>query len=300
MSGSSPKANNTVGIKTSMSALPIAVQKTRGTNTRPKRRSRGTGSLFRLVRRGAAFALFIGLWQLASQAKLHFLINFGNVPGPVAVAGAFIEFVQSPDAARHIGASLIRIFSGFGIGAILAVPIGIWVARSRAVEDTLLTPLEILRPIPVVAWIPLSILMFATAEQSIIYICFIGAFYPILLSTIHGVKGIDRRLLNAAQSLGAGRWEVFWEVILPGAFPSIVTGLSIGMGTCWFSLITAEMMAGQFGIGYLTWESYTLQNYPQIVVGMVLIGLLGMLSSLLVRKLGSMLMPWTMRGGATG
>ena len=205
MSGSSPKANNTVGIKTSMSALPIAVQKTRGTNTRPKRRSRGTGSLFRLAHRGAALALFVGLWQLAAQAKLHFLINFGNVPGPVAVAGAFIEFVQSPDAARHIGASLIRIFSGFGIGAILAVPIGIWVARSRAVEDTILTPLEILRPIPAVAWIPLSILMFATAEQSIIYICFIGAFYPILLSTIHGVKGIDRRLLNAAQSLGAGR-----------------------------------------------------------------------------------------------
>ena len=157
-----------------------------------------------------------------------------------------------------------------------------------------------LRPIPAVAWIPLSILMFATAEQSMIYICFIGAFYPILLSTIHGVKGIDRRLLNAAQSLGAGRWEIFWEVILPGAFPSIVTGLSIGMGTCWFSLITAEMMAGQFGIGYLTWESYTLQNYPQIVVGMVLIGLLGMLSSLLVRKLGYLLMPWTRHGGATG
>jgi NitT/TauT family transport system permease protein len=181
----------------------------------------------------------------------------------------------------------------------LAVPIGIAVARSRLVADTLLIPLEILRPIPAVAWIPLSILMFATAEQSMIYICFIGAFYPVLLNTIHGVKGIDRRLLNAAQSLGAGRWAIFWEVILPGAFPSIVTGLSIGMGTCWFSLITAEMMAGQFGIGYLTWESYTLQNYPQIVVGMVLIGLLGMLSSLLVRKLGYMLMPWINTVGAT-
>jgi NitT/TauT family transport system permease protein len=283
-----------------MSAPPIAVQKTREANTRPGRRSNGPGSLFRLVHRGAALALFIGLWQLACQAKLHFLINFGNVPGPIAVAGAFTEFVRSPDTTRHVVSSLIRIFSGFGIGAILAVPIGIWVARSRAVEDTLLTPLEILRPIPAVAWIPLSILMFATAEQSIIYICFIGAFYPILLSTIHGVKGIDRRLLNAAQSLGAGRWEIFWEVILPGAFPSIVTGLSIGMGTCWFSLITAEMMAGQYGIGYLTWESYTLQNYPQIVVGMVLIGLLGMLSSLIVRKIGSLLMPWTRRGGAAG
>jgi NitT/TauT family transport system permease protein len=283
-----------------MSALPVAAQKTRETNTRPERQSPGPGSLVRMVHRGAALAFFIGLWQLACQAQLHFLINFGNVPGPAAVAGAFVEFVRSPDATRHLVSSLIRVFSGFGIGAILAVPLGIRIARSRAVEDMLLTPLEILRPIPAVAWIPLSILMFATAEQSIIYICFIGAFYPILLSTIHGVKGIDRRLLNAAQSLGAGRWEIFWEVILPGAFPSIVTGLSIGMGTCWFSLITAEMMAGQFGIGYLTWESYTLQNYPQIVVGMVLIGLLGMLSSLMVRKIGSLLMPWTRRGGATG
>jgi NitT/TauT family transport system permease protein len=282
-----------------MSAQPIVVDKARDAKTKAKARPQTSGGIFRLVHRGTALLIFVGLWQLACQAKLHLLINFDNVPGPGAVAGAFIAFVQSPDAPRHIGSSLTRIFSGFGLGAVLAVPIGIAVARSRLVADTLLIPLEILRPIPAVAWIPLSILMFATAEQSMIYICFIGAFYPVLLNTIHGVKGIDRRLLNAAQSLGAGRWAIFWEVILPGAFPSIVTGLSIGMGTCWFSLITAEMMAGQFGIGYLTWESYTLQNYPQIVVGMVLIGLLGMLSSLLVRKLGYMLMPWINTVGAT-
>jgi NitT/TauT family transport system permease protein len=283
----------------SMSAQPIVMEKAQDSNAKPSDRPQNSSGIIRLVHRGAALLVFIGLWQLACQAKLNLLINFGNVPGPSAVAEAFIGFVQSPDAARHIGSSLVRIFSGFGLGAILAVPIGIGVARSRLLADTLLIPLEILRPIPAVAWIPLSILMFATAEQSMIYICFIGAFYPVLLNTIHGVKGIDRRLLHAAQSLGAGRWAIFWEVILPGAFPSIVTGLSIGMGTCWFSLITAEMMAGQFGIGYLTWESYTLQNYPQIVVGMVLIGLLGMLSSLLVRKLGYLLMPWISRRGAT-
>jgi NitT/TauT family transport system permease protein len=281
-----------------MSAQSSTIDEVRGTNRKAIARPRGLRGIFRLVHRAAALAIFIGLWQLACQAKLHVLINFGNIPGPIAVGAAFIGFVQSPDAVRHIGASLLRIFSGFGLGAVLAVPIGIWVARSRLVEDTLLTPLEILRPIPAVAWIPLSILMFATAEQSMIYICFIGAFYPILLSTIHGVREIDRGLLNAAQSLGAGRWEIFWEVILPGALPSIVTGLSIGMGTCWFSLITAEMMAGQFGIGYLTWESYTLQNYPQIIVGMLLIGLLGMLSTLLVRNLGYMLMPWVRRRGS--
>ena len=106
----------------------------------------------------------IGLWQLACQAKLHLLINFGNVPGLIAVAGAFVEFVQSPDAARHIGSSLIRIFSGFG----MAPPGGAdwdWGGPFRVLEDTLLMPLEILGLIPAVAWIPLSILMFATANK---------------------------------------------------------------------------------------------------------------------------------------
>ena len=115
-----------------MSAQTVAVDKARDANSRANGRPRSSRGLFRLVHRGVALLVFIGLWQLACQAKLHLLINFGNVPGPIAVAEAFIGFVQSPDAARHIGSSLIRIFSGFGLGAILAVPIGIWVARSRA------------------------------------------------------------------------------------------------------------------------------------------------------------------------
>ena len=159
-----------------------------------------------------------------------------------------------------------------------------------------MSPLEVLRPIPAVAWIPLAILMFVSPEGSMIFITFIGAFFPILLSTIHGVARIDRRLIFAAMTLGASPVAVFLEVILPGALPAIVTGLSIGMGTSWFSLVTAEMISGQYGIGYYTWEAYTLQNYPDIVLGMISIGLLGMLSSILVRKLGDILMPWTRAG----
>ena len=128
-----------------MSAQTIAVDKARNGNTNANGRPRSSGGIFRLVHRGVALLASIGLWQLACQSKLHLLINFGNVPGPIAVAEAFIGFVQSPDAARHISSSLVRIFSGFGLGAILAVPIGIWVARSRLVEDTLLIPLEMLR-----------------------------------------------------------------------------------------------------------------------------------------------------------
>ena len=125
-----------------------------------------------------------------------------------------------------------------------------------------------------------------------IFITFTGALFPILLNTIHGVEAVDARLIASARSLGSGRRALFTEVILPAAAPSIFTGLTIGMGTAWFCLVTAEMIAGQFGIGYYTWASYTIQNYAEIVVGMLLIGLLGMGSSVLVKKLGHALMPW--------
>jgi NitT/TauT family transport system permease protein len=159
--------------------------------------------------------------------------------------------------------------------------------------------LEVLRPIPAVAWIPLAILMFPSSEGSMVFITFVGALYPILLNTTHGAETIDPRLIAAARSLGTPPLRLFIEVIVPGAAPSIATGLAIGMGTCWFCLITAEMIAGQYGIGYYTWESYTVQNYPDIVVGMLLIGALGMGSSALIRRLMRRLTPWHRpQGGA--
>jgi len=155
-----------------------------------------------------------------------------------------------------------------------------------------------LRPIPGVAWIPLAILMFPSSEVSMVFITFIGALFPILLATIHGVEALDRRLVASARCLGAGRWRVFRDVVVPGALPHVITGLAIGMGTSWFCLVTAEMIAGQYGIGYYTWEAYNLQDYPSIVVGMVAIGVLGLLSSALVRRLGALLTPWyRLRGG---
>jgi NitT/TauT family transport system permease protein len=163
----------------------------------------------------------------------------------------------------------------------------------------LLPPLEVLRPIPAVAWIPLAILMFPSSEGSMIFITFIGALFPILLSTVHGVEGVDARLVASARSLGTRRWRLFTEVIAPGAAPSIVTGLSIGMGTCWFCLVTAEMISGQFGIGYYTWQSYVVQNYANIVVGMLLIGVLGMGSSALIRVAGQWALPWYRPQGGT-
>ena len=267
--------------------------------TEPTHVSRGANfdSVRRIGTRLVALVAFVALWQLASANKIHFVINFAHVPPPSVVAASAAEFAQAPKSLRHIANSAQRVAIGFGLALLTAVPLGLVIGRSRLIEDVIMTPVEVLRPIPGVAWIPLAILMFPTAEQSMIFICFLGAIFPILLSTIHGVENLDRRLIYAAESLGAGTWPIFREVVLPGALPSIVTGLTIGMGTCWFLVVTAEMISGQFGIGYFTWESYTMQKYPDIIVGMLVIGLLGMASSALIRFLGKRLTPWQQNEG---
>lgn len=244
-------------------------------------------------------ALWLGAWELASRYELELFFRFENIPAPSEVVLALGELLQTPKFAAHVGNSVLRIFVGFTIAAGLAVALGLLIGRFRLVAQSLLPPLEVIRPIPAVAWIPIAILLFSSAEQSMVFITFIGAFFPILLSTIHGVESLDRRLVFASLSLGAGPVDVFREVILPGAMPSIVTGLSIGMGTSWFSLVTAEMISGQYGIGYYTWEAYTLQKYPSIVLGMIAIGVLGMGSSFLVRAAGRRFMPWFKPEGAT-
>lgn len=247
----------------------------------------------RLALRIGALVLCVVLWQIASSQRVDLgIVTFRYVPAPTDVAAAAWNLFQSPKLISHVTNSLGRVFAGFGIALLLGVLFGVLIGRSRWLEDTLLPPLEVLRPIPGVAWIPLAILMFPSSELSMVFITFMGALFPILLNTIHGVEAVDRRLIASSRSLGAGRWSVLTEVVLPGALPSIVTGLAIGMGTSWFCLVTAEMIAGQYGIGYYTWESYTLQNYPDIVVGMLFIGAFGMASSGLIKLLGRLLMPW--------
>jgi NitT/TauT family transport system permease protein len=263
-------------------------------NARHLRRARFVG---RLAIRLLAVALCLLLWEFASRGNWVLLgMRFENVPAPSEVFDAGKELAQSPKVVAHIRSSLARVFAGFGIAAVLAVLAGLAIGRFRLAADTLLPPLEVLRPIPAVAWIPLAILLWPTAESSMIFITFIGAFFPVLLATVHGVECVDRKLIQASRTLGAREAAIFREVIFPGALPAIVTGLSIGMGTSWFSLITAEMVSGQFGIGYFTWEAYTLQNYPAIVLGMAIIGVLGMASSAAITWFGRRLTPWTRFG----
>ncbi|KAF1045189.1 ABC transporter permease [Xylophilus sp.] len=252
------------------------------------------------ILRGAAAVLACVLaWHLLSTRHANLgLVTFANVPPPGEVLESAWAFARSPKLWPHLASSLQRVGLGFGLAALAGIVLGLLIGRLRWARDVLLPPLEVLRPIPAVAWIPLAILMFPSSEGSMVFITFVGALFPILLSTIHGVEAVDPRLVASARSLGTRRWRLFTEVIAPGALPGIVTGLSIGMGTCWFCLVTAEMIAGQYGIGYHTWEAYTIQNYADIVVGMLVIGLLGMGSSALIRAAGRRLTPWYRPQGA--
>ena len=235
-----------------------------------------------LVRAAAVLATG-GLWQVASTIKLDVGISFVNIPSPATVGLELWQLLQTPIFYVHALTSLQRIAVSFIFAALLGVVIGALMGRSRLFEDLLLPQLEILRPIPAVAWIPLSILMWPTEESSILFITFLGAFFPIVLNTMHGVEQTPEILVKTARSLGADRIAVLKHVVLPAAMPSITTGLAIGMGVSWFSLLAGEIISGQYGIGYFTWSSYTLVEYPKIIIGMISVGVLGTVSTMFVR-----------------
>lgn len=231
-------------------------------------------------------------WQLLSYYQVKFILSFENIPTPIIVWEYFLKLIVTEEFYKHIAASLQRIGIAFLLASLLGVAIGILMGRSRIMASIMMPYIEILRPIPAVAWIPLSILMLPTEESSIIYITFLGAFFPVVLNTVHGVEQTPSSLVRAAESLGAGRLMIMWHVILPGALPSIMAGLAIGMGVAWFSLLAGEIISGQYGIGYFTWNSYTLVEYPNIIIGMLTIGGLGTFSTWLVKKASIPALRW--------
>jgi len=188
--------------------------------------------------------------------------------------------------------SLFRIFSGFLLALLIGVPQGLAWGISRTWKAVSFPIFEIFRPIPPLAFLPAAIYLMPTAELSIIFVIFLGAYFTIVINTINGVYNVDKSMQRAALSLGARRSDVFWKVVFPGTLPSIITGATVGMGITWMVLVAAEMIAGRSGIGFLTWESYTAGDIPQVVVGMASMGVGGAICSAIIWRLGSNLTPW--------
>jgi NitT/TauT family transport system permease protein len=283
-------------------AVPPPAAPVQRTATRPLagRRERLIGGLKgnagRYTVRAMALVMAVVLWHLASTNDFNFYVNFENVPGPLVVGEALGRELAGSEFYLHIAHSMERIAIAYGLAVVLGVSLGIMMGRSRWAEDIILPYIELLRPIPAVAWIPLAILMLPSEQSSIIFITFLGALFPVVLNTVHGVEQTNGVLIRAARSLGASKRAILWHVVLPGAMPSIVAGLAIGMGVAWFSLLAGEIISGQYGIGYYTWTSYTLIQYPQIIIGMLTIGGLGTLCTLAVRKACNPLLRWQTKG----
>lgn len=247
-----------------------------------------------------SLGLFIAFWYFATRYRLDFYVRFTNIPSPGEVLANAANLMHSDKFYNNMWVSVRRILLGFGIATVLGVLFGLLIGQYRVMRGLMWPVFEVLRPIPAIAWVPMAIMLWPTNETSIVFITFLGSFFPILLNTIHGVNSVDPVLVRAGRCLGAGESALLRQVILPAALPHIFTGLTIGMGVAWVSLIAAEMISGQFGIGYFTWEAYSLIQYADIAIGMIVIGVLGLACSGGIRLLGNMLMPWLSNPASRG
>ncbi|MFE2578657.1 ABC transporter permease [Streptomyces sp. NPDC059378] len=242
-----------------------------------------------------AVAAALGLWQLLTGLDIDLWLRFSQFPTVTDVAHAFADRLGGADYWKDLTDSLTRIATGFLLAAVLGLAVGVLVARSPLAEDLLGPLLEMIRPIPAIALVPVAILLFPSNEQGIVFITFTAAFFPVLVSTRHSVRALTPVWEEAVLTMGGGRWRILGSVVLPGALPGIFGGLSVGIGVSWICVISAEMISGQYGVGYRTWQDYTIVNYPGVFVGMVTIGLLGWLTSTAVELAGRRLTRWLPR-----
>ncbi len=248
----------------------------------------------------AGFAAFLLLWYLT--VEVWKLPRFKDMPGLTTVMSAWFSrhptfdiSIFTPDYYKHIWISTERVLWAFLLSSALGIPLGLALGWSVQAKRFLFPLFELFRPIPPLSWVPLSIVLFSHPEAPIIFLTAIAPFFATTLNAMLGVESIDRNYLRAAACLGAGRWQVFAHIILPGALPFIFTGLEISMGLSWFSLVAGEMLSGNYGLGYLIIFSFMNIAYPNIVIGMATLGLIGYLSSGLVRIIGNQLMQWRVR-----
>lgn len=246
----------------------------------------------RRIGRVGSIAALVVLWALAASSGL---IRQPDL-APWAVLAALVEQLPDPSFWDQVIVSAGRVYVSFLVALVIAVPLGLAIGWNRVFADLTFPSLELLRPLPPIAWFPALLLISPSSRFSIMYITFLGAFYPILLNAIEGVQSLEAEFSQAAQSLGAAPFQTFRHVIFPGALPSIYTGAVTGMGLAWVNLVAAELIAGS-GLGYSIWTAYTSGTYGNIVVGMIAIGVLGYISSAAIRRIGAGRLPW-MQGRA--
>lgn len=240
--------------------------------------------------------LLLVLWQMFSSSG-YFPPQI--LPSPLQIVTGIKELVfaglpPGNSLLLHCLESLLRVSAGFALALIMGVPLGIMVGRFKLLRNMLTPVIETIRPIPPLAWIPLAILWFGIGFKSALFIIFLGCFFPILLSTISGVLSVDTILIDAAKTLGATEKKIFLQILIPAATPSIFTGIRIGVGIGWMTLVAAEFtgVKSGYGLGYMIMVARDIQRPDLVIGGMAAIGLMGYLLDAGLRMLEARTLKW--------
>jgi NitT/TauT family transport system permease protein len=247
------------------------------------------------------------LWQICSEVGF---VRRNVFPPPSEVLSVWFDLVTgSTDAAGrysgtwldHAWASTWRVFAGFAWGVALGIFVGLLIGLTRVMERILDPTIQVLRNIPVTAWVPLSLVFFGIGNAPAVFLIGLGAFFPAAINSTHGVRQVNVTLYKAARMMGANEWELLSRVILIAALPSILTGVRLSMGIAWVLVVVAEILAVRSGLGYLLNDAYLFYRNDVVIAAMLSIGLLGFLSDRLVIVVRDMLLTWNKRetfGGA--
>ena len=246
---------------------------------------------------GAGFpALLVVLWHYAVV-----ITGTRLIPSPYDVGvmmwdfsfGGVYEDAFSATILIHIWMSVTRVYGGFFLAAIIGIPLGLMIGRIKILRQLLDPTINLLRPIPVTAWLPLSMIFFGLGPNAAIFLVFLGAFYPILLNTIFGVRSVDTRLFEAAAMLGCSGSAMFREVVLPAALPSIFNGLRIAHGFAWILIVVGEMTGVPTGLGSVIMDGRTLSRTDLVITGMIVIGIAGFLTDRIIVAINNRVLRWS-------
>lgn len=240
------------------------------------------------ARRLSGLVAVLLFWQAAGSAGW-----LGTTtPSPVEVYHAAVELIRSGELAHHLGVSLTRVAKGLALGLTAGLVLGLAAGLARLAEDVVDAPIQALRMLPHLALVPIFIIWFGIGETSKIALITIGPIFPLYLNVLHGIRGVDERIVESARSCGVGRWGLIGRVILPGALPQILVGLRQALGIGWLSLVVAEQTATTSGVGFLMNDAREFLRTDVIFVVLVIYALLGLATDLFVRAVEHRALAW--------
>ncbi|MBO0853083.1 MAG: ABC transporter permease [Nocardia sp.] len=283
-----------------MTSVPARADESAIANSRTAADRSASGRTWasRLVRVLSVVAALL-VWQWLTAGHIRLWVRFDTLPTITQILHTLGTQVRTGTYWLDLGQSLIRILTGFGLAAIVGVGTGVALGRSRWFADIFGPLTELTRPIPAIAIVPVAILLFPTDEAGIVFITFLAAYFPIMVSTRHAVRALPTIWEESVRTLGGSRWDVLIRVVVPGSLPGVFSGLSVGIGVAWICVVSAEMISGKLGVGYRTWQAYTIVDYPGVFVGIITIGVLGFGTSAAIELLGRRVTHWLPRGQET-